>query len=99
MSIPRPLVEGTWDALGHGVGVDRELEEDEVDEEVDEEEREGKVGAGLNGLSSSSMSMMEGSPGGTGVQGCQPGATEQDFTSWGRISLLLGREALLALGF
>lgn len=63
--------------------MERELEEEEVEEEVEEEEREGKFGMELKGLSSSSASMMEGSQSGTGVQGCQPGATEQDLTSEG----------------
>lgn len=69
--------------VGQGVGVDRELEEDEVDEEVEEEERDGKVGTELKAMSSSSASRKETSRWGTGVQGCQPGATEQDLASAG----------------
>lgn len=74
--------------LGQGAGVERELEEDEVEEEVEEEEREGKVGTELKVLSSSSASSAEGSHCGTGIQGCQPGATEQDLTSGGLRSSL-----------
>lgn len=62
---------------GQGFWVEREFEEEEADEEVDEEER----GTELKALSSSSLSMIDGSHDGTGVQGCHPGATEQDFTS------------------
>lgn len=69
--------------LGQGTGVERELEEDEVEEEVEEEESEGRLGTELKAQSSSSASKMTGSHGGTGVQGCQPGATEQDLTSGG----------------
>lgn len=74
--------------MGQGAGVERELDEDEVEDEVEEEEREGKVGAGLKQLSSSSTSRMEGSHGGTGIQGCQPGFTEQDFIRGGLRSSL-----------
>lgn len=82
--MPSPLPEVTGGTPGHaGVGVDSELEEDEVEDEVEEEDREGKVGTGLKGLSSSSPSRMEDSQDGTGIQGCQPGATEQDLTSGG----------------
>lgn len=83
--------------LGQGFGVERELEEDEVEEEVEEEEREGKVGTELKALSSSSVSMMAGSHDGTGIQGCQPGATEHDLTSWGLRSSLRPRGAEEAL--
>lgn len=70
--------------MGQGVWAERELDEDDVEEEVDEEDREGSVVTELNALSASSMSIiMEGSHEGTGVQGCQPGATEQDLASWG----------------
>lgn len=75
------LAEDGGGALGQGAGLERELEEEEVDEEVEEEEREGSAGPALNTPSSSSVSRTEGSHGGTGVHGCQPGATEQDFTS------------------
>lgn len=68
--------------VGHGAGLERELEEEEVDEEVEEDDREGSAGAAPN-TSSSSVSRAEGSHGGTGVHGSQPGATEQDFTSTG----------------
>lgn len=83
MRIPSPLAEAAGGMLGQGVGLERELEEDEVEDEVEDEEREGKVGTGLNTLSSSSASRMEGSHDGTGIQGCQPGATEQDLTKGG----------------
>lgn len=70
--------------MGQGVWAERELEEDDVDEEVDEEDREGSVVTELNALSASSVSSVtEDSHEGTGVQGCQPGATEQDLASWG----------------
>lgn len=88
MRIPSPLAEAAGLTPGQGVAAERELEEEEVEEEVDEEESEGMVGAELKALSSSSASRMEGSHGGTGVQGCQPGATEQDLTSAGRCSAL-----------
>lgn len=88
MRIPSPLPEAAGGTLEHGFGVERELEEDEVEEEVEEEEREGKVGTELKALSSSSTSRMEDSHCGTGIQGCQPGATEQDFSSGGRRSSL-----------
>lgn len=74
-------MEGRGLRLGQGVGVERELEEEDVEEEVEEEEREGRLGRELKALSSSSASIMEDSQGGTGVQGCQPAATEQDLTS------------------
>lgn len=74
--------------VGQGTGVERELEEEEVDEEVEEEEREGKLGMELKALSSSSASIMVGSLRGTGVQGCQPGATEHDLISGGLRSSL-----------
>lgn len=77
--IPKPLLEGTGDVLRQGFGVVRELEEEEVEEE--EEDGEIRVVKELNEPSSSSVSITEGSPTGTGVQGCQPGATEQDLTS------------------
>lgn len=83
--MPSPL-EAAGEAVGQGLGAERELEEEDVEEEVEEEEREGKVGAELKALSSSSASRMEGSQDGTGVQGCQPGATEQDFIRAGRRS-------------
>ena len=90
-------MEGTGDAFVKEAGVERELEEEEVDEEVDEE-REGTVGMELNTPSSSSVSRMEGSHVGTGVQGCQPGATEQDLASGGlRSSLCTTRGAREAL--
>lgn len=97
--MPSPLAEAAGGPLGQGAGVERELEEEEVEEEVEEEEREGKVGTELKPLlSSSSTSMMEGSPGGTGVHGCQPGATEQDLVSGGRRSSPCGpRDAEEAL--
>lgn len=82
------LLEAAGGTLGQGAGAERELEDEEVEEDVEEEEREGKVGTELKALSSSSASRMEGSPGGTGVQGCQPGATEQDLTSVGLRSSL-----------
>lgn len=88
MRIPSPLPEAAGGMLGQGFGVERELEEDEVEEEVEEEEREGKVGTELKALSSSSVSRMEGSHDGTGIQGCQPGATEQDLTRGGLRSSL-----------
>ncbi len=88
MRIPSPLPEAAGATLGQGFGVERELEEDEVEEEVEEEEREGKVGTELKALSSSSASMMEGSDDGTGIQGCQLGATEQDLTRGGLRSSL-----------
>lgn len=88
MRIPSPLIEGAGGALGPGAGADRELDEEEVDEEVEEEDREGRVGTELNTPSSSSASMMEASHCGTGVHGCQPGATEQDLTSVGLRSSL-----------
>lgn len=92
---PSPLEEGPGWATGQGIGLERELEEDEVEEEVEEEDREGKLGKELKALSSSSASRIEGSHGGTGVHGCQPGATEQDLTSCGlRSSLCWPREAL-----
>lgn len=83
--MPSPLLETAGAAPGQGgAGLrERELEEDEVEDEVEEEEREGKVGTELKALSSSSASRMEGSHCGTGIQGCQPGATEQDLTSGG----------------
>lgn len=83
MTIPSPLEEATGGTLGQGAGVESELEDEEVEEEVEEEEREGKVGTGLKGLSSTSPSRIEASHGGTGVHGCQPGATEQDFIRGG----------------
>lgn len=86
MRIPSPLLEAAGGTLEHGAGLERELEEDEVEEEVEEEEREGRVGTELKALSSSSASGMGGSHCGTGIQGCQPGATEQDLTSGGRRS-------------
>lgn len=78
--IPSPLLEAAGGTLVQGAGAEREFEEEEVEEEVEEEEREGKVCTELKALSSSSASSMEGSHGGTGIQGCQPGATEQDLT-------------------
>lgn len=73
--------------MGQGFGVERELEEEEVEEEVEEEEREGTVVVTeLKAQSSSSMIWMGGSHWGTGVHGCQPGATEQDLISGGRRS-------------
>lgn len=79
--IPSPLLEATGGTLGQEAGAERELEEEEVEEEVEEDESEGWVCTGLKALSSSSASIAEGSHGGTGIQGCQPGATEQDLTS------------------
>lgn len=84
------MVEGPGGAIGQGAGLERELEEEEVDEEVEEEDKEGKLGIELKALSSSSVSRMEGSHGGTGVQGCQPGATEQDLTNGGLRRSLCG---------
>lgn len=78
---PSPLAEGPGSGTGQGLGVERELEEEEVEDEVEDDDREGKLGVELKVLSSSSASRMDGSHGGTGVQGCQPGATEQDLTS------------------
>lgn len=73
---------------GQVAGAERELDEDDVEEEVEEDDREGTVVTELNAQSSSSVSIStEDSHEGTGVQGCQPGATEQDFTSWGLRSL------------
>lgn len=78
-TIPRPTTEGPGAVFTTTGRTDKELEEDEVEDDVEEDEREGKMGNELKAQSSSSPSRIEGSPGGTGVHGCQPGATERDF--------------------
>lgn len=97
MRIPSELAEAAAGALGQWVGVQRELDEEDVEEDVEDEDSEGKVGTELKGLSSSSTSTMDGSPGGTGVHGCQLGATEQDLTRGGRRSSPCVRHADEAL--
>ena len=67
---------------GQGGAAERELEEEE-EEEVEEEEREGPAVREPKGPGPSSGSRAGAPRLGTGVQGCQPGATEQDFMSWG----------------
>lgn len=77
-TIPRPT-EDAGAAVALTGWTDSELEEEEVEEDVEDDEREGKMGNDLKAQSSSSASRIEGSPGGTGVHGCHPGATERDF--------------------
>ena len=64
--------------------MDEEEREEEEEEEV--EEREGMAGRELKVCSWSSVGRVEVSRWGRGVQGGQPGATEQDFTRGGLLS-------------